>query len=206
MGERFILEFDRFIRTVSGTCIGCRPRPDAQMADLSWSVSDKKHIVGLMRVNYVGEVCAQALYQSQRLWARDEQISNYLLQVASEEMDHLSWCKERMLELGGSVTILAPMWYVGSLLIGSLASMVGDHWNLGFLAETEKQVSRHLQRHLRCLPTQDRKSSTILAVIQKEEEQHQHKAESLGARVLPTPCVWFMNALSRVMVAVAYRV
>ena len=159
-----------------------------------------------MRVNHVGEVCAQALYQGQALTARDPRARASLEQAAREEQDHLAWSAERIHELGGRPSLLNPVWYAGSLAIGAVAGALGDRWNLAFLAETERQVEEHLTGHLDRLPPSDERTRAIVQAMRADEAKHRRTAVSLGAAELPSPVRAAMRFASKVMTTVAYRV
>ncbi len=170
------------------------------------SAREKKKAAGLMRVNHAGEVSAQALYHGQGLTARDPALRDKLAQASIEESDHLNWCRRRLEELGEQPSMLDPFWYLGSFVLGMTAGIAGDRWNLGFLAETEHQVVRHLDSHLKQLPEQDARSRAIVTRMKKDELGHARLAESLGAAELPDPVKALMNVASKVMTTVAERV
>ncbi len=170
------------------------------------SAQEKKLAAGLMRVNHAGEVSAQALYQGQSLTARDPALRNQLKQASIEESDHLNWCRRRLEELGENPSRLDPFWYLGSFVLGMTAGMAGDRWNLGFLAETEYQVVRHLDSHLKQLPEKDARSRAIVTQMKEDELGHAHLAESLGAAKLPSPVKTLMKLTSRIMTMVAERI
>jgi ubiquinone biosynthesis monooxygenase Coq7 len=157
-----------------------------------------------MRVNHAGEVAAQALYRGQALTARNAEAVRAMNQAAAEEMDHLAWCEQRIDELGGRVSVLNPLWYAGSFLIGSLAGALGDRTSLGFLSETERQVESHLQDHLDRLPAADRRSRAIVEQMRHDEIEHGAKAESLGAATLPVWVKAAMRLTSRLMTRGSY--
>ena len=157
-----------------------------------------------MRVNHVGEICAQALYQGQVLTCRDREIRAALEKAAVEETEHLAWTERRILELGARKSILNPLWYLGALSIGVVVGRVGDGWNLGFLAETERQVEAHLDSHLDKLPKQDVRSRTIVAQMKSDEQRHAETAVALGAKELPAPARQAMRLAARVMTRTAY--
>jgi ubiquinone biosynthesis monooxygenase Coq7 len=159
-----------------------------------------------MRVNHVGEVCAQALYQGQALTARNESNRSALERAALEEEDHLAWSAERIRELGGRPSLLNPLWYAGSLAIGALAGALGDRWSLAFLAETERQVEEHLSGHLHSLPRQDARTRAVVEAMRADEARHRAAAIELGAAELPAPARAAMRLASKVMTTVAYRV
>lgn len=157
-----------------------------------------------MRVNHVGEVCAQALYQGQALTARDAHARASLKQAAREEEDHLAWSAERIRELQGRTSLLNPLWYAGAFAIGAVAGAVGDRWNLGFLAETERQVEEHLSGHLDKLPMQDQRTRTLVEAMRADEARHRDTALRLGAAELPSPVKLGMRFASGLMTRVAY--
>jgi ubiquinone biosynthesis monooxygenase Coq7 len=169
------------------------------------SAQEKRHAAGLMRVNHCGEVCAQALYQGQALTARDPAAREALREAAHEEVEHLAWTERRLTELGSRKSLLNPLWYGGSLAIGVAAGLVGDRWNLGFLAETERQVGDHLQSHMQSLPAQDGKSRAIVEQMHIDESAHAETAVALGAAELPPPVRLAMRAMSKVMTSLSYR-
>jgi len=170
------------------------------------SETERAHAAGLMRVNHVGEVCAQALYQSQKLLARDPQIQEMLNHSAQEEMDHLAWCETRLKELGSHTSYLNPFWYAGSFAIGLLAGLAGDQWSLGFVAETEKQVENHLQSHLETLPENDQQSRAIVQQMRLDEIEHGKDAIEAGGVVLPPVIQKLMQASSKFMTSTAYKI
>ncbi|WP_255989625.1 2-polyprenyl-3-methyl-6-methoxy-1,4-benzoquinone monooxygenase [Chitinolyticbacter albus] len=203
--DTLITEFDVALRTLAASASSARPHPDAHIDDAELSAEDKAHAAGLMRVNHCGEVCAQALYQGQSLTARDPATREALREAAHEEVEHLAWTERRIRELGGHVSVLNPLWYAGSLAIGVTAGLIGDKWNLGFLAETERQVGAHLQGHLQTLPVEDAKSRAIVSQMHTDETEHAELAVELGAADLPLPVKSLMQASSKVMTTLAYR-
>jgi len=170
------------------------------------SESDRKESADLMRVNHAGEVSAQALYQGQAVTARSPMVRETLLRSAREEIDHLKWCQKRVSELGSHTSYLGPVWYGGSYTIGVMAGMMGDDWNLGFVAETERQVVRHLDSHLSRLPKTDDKSRAILEQMRDDESRHASVAMEQGARELPEPVKRLMRFFSRIMTETASRI
>lgn len=165
----------------------------------------RAHAGALMRVNHVGEVCAQALYQGQALTCRNVELRTALEHAAKEEVDHLDWTRRRVAELGTRTSRLNPVWYAGALSIGLVAGKLGDGWNLGFLAETERQVEAHLDAHLHRLPASDSRSRAIVQQMKQDEGEHAKLAERLGARELPAPVRLAMRVAAKVMTATAYR-
>ena len=159
-----------------------------------------------MRINHVGEVCAQALYQGQALTARNPAAREALRHAAFEEVEHLAWTEKRIRELGGRTSVFNPLWYTGSLAIGVAAGVLGDKWNLGFLRETEHQVGAHLDSHLQKLPLQDEKSRAIVAQMRDDELKHADMAEAHGAARLPLPVRAMMKLSAKVMTGTSYYV
>ena len=204
MIDRLIIEFDRSLRTLLADAHSVRPHPDAQLADSSLEDAEKKLAAALMRVNHTGEVCAQALYNGQSLTARNADTVAALRQASLEETEHLAWCEKRISELGGHKSIFNPLFYGGSLALGAVAGALGDKWNLGFLAETERQVGRHLDDHLERLPASDAKSRAILEQMRTDEAEHAATAVSHGAAELPKPVKAAMQLVSKVMTRTSY--
>lgn len=203
--DELILTFDNSLRAVLGsTPAASRTNPAKNIPDANFTDAEKKHIIGLLRVDHVGEICAQALYQGQALMARSDKIKTQLYQAADEENDHLYWCAERLKELHGRVSYLNPLWYVGSFCIGTAAAAFGDQISLGFLVETEQQVSKHLTEHLEQLPTNDKKSRAILNTMHSDEQQHATTAVKAGAADLPLPIKLLMGLMSKIMTKTAY--
>jgi 3-demethoxyubiquinol 3-hydroxylase len=204
--DRWIAEFDRALRAVAGVARAERPSPAAQVPENEITNPDRTHAAALMRVNHVGEVCAQALYQGQALTARDPAARQALESAAREEQDHLAWSAERIRELGGRPSLLNPLWYAGSFAIGAVAGALGDRWNLAFLAETERQVEEHLAGHLNDLPQDDRRTRAVVEAMRADEARHRESALRLGAAELPAAVKRAMRLASKVMTSVAYRV
>ncbi|KGM55101.1 2-octaprenyl-3-methyl-6-methoxy-1,4-benzoquinol hydroxylase [Lysobacter daejeonensis GH1-9] len=204
--DRVAVEAQRALETVLGSPPALRANPAAMEADVVLDEVERRHAAGLMRINHVGEVCAQALYCGQAAVARDDATRAHLLEAAQEETDHLAWCADRLRELDSRPSLLNPLWYAGSFAIGALAGLRGDGWNLGFVVETERQVEAHIDEHLASLPAGDGRSRAILEVMKADEARHADEAEAAGARVLPVPVPSLMAAASKVMKAIAYRV
>lgn len=202
--DRLIVVFDNSLRTVFATPQASRPNPAKQAEEATLSEFETREVVGLMRVNHVGEVCAQALYQGQALTAGNPAVQVELEQAAREENDHLAWCEARIDELGGRKSLLNPFWYVASFALGAVAGSLGDRWNLGFLAETERQVEAHLDEHLAELPAQDHKSRAIVEQMKVDESRHAQTAIEHGGAPLPLPVRVAMKLASRVMKKTAY--
>jgi len=204
--DHLIVQFDRALRTVNSVADATRVSPAVSVPEAELDAPARAHAAALMRVNHVGEVCAQALYQGQALTARDPRARATLEQAAKEEEDHLAWSAERIRELRGSTSLLNPLWYAGAFAIGSIAGAIGDRWNLGFLAETERQVEQHLSGHLEKLPPQDQRTRVLVEAMRRDEAKHRDTALRLGAAELPAPARLAMRLASRVMTTIPYRV
>ncbi|HEY4319285.1 MAG TPA: 2-polyprenyl-3-methyl-6-methoxy-1,4-benzoquinone monooxygenase [Herbaspirillum sp.] len=206
--DRCITDFDKALRTIAGIGAAARPSPGQGAVDAGPGLSDaeQRHSAALMRVNHVGEVCAQALYDAQGRFSRREETRLQFAQAASEEADHLAWTVQRVQELGSHISLLNPLWYGGAYLFGTLAARMGDARNLGFVAETERQVAQHLTRHLTALPEQDAKSRAIVEQMRADEIEHGEAARALGAADMPAPVRGAMRAASKVMTSVAYYI
>ena len=203
--DRLVVNFDRGLRTVFGGALTTgRPNPSGDVQEPHLSEAERQHAAGLMRVNHAGEVAAQALYHGQALTARRGELRDLLDQAALEENDHLAWCEDRLKQLGSRTSYLAPFWYAGSFAIGALAGVAGDRWSLGFLAETEHQVVRHLDGHLAELPQGDERSRTIVTQMRDDESHHATTALRAGGVDLPPPVKDLMEAVSKVMTRTAY--
>jgi 3-demethoxyubiquinol 3-hydroxylase len=202
--DRLIIEFDMALRAVLAPARSVRPMPGSNLPEAELADNEKRHVAALMRINHCGEICAQALYQGQALASQNPAITTALHQAAQEEGEHLAWTECRLSELGGRKSLLNPLWYAGSLSIGIMAGKLGDAWNLGFLAETERQVETHLNGHLRRLPERDRKSLAVIEQMKIDEVGHAHAAERLGARELPGVIKQAMRFASGVMTRTAY--
>lgn len=202
--DRAIVEFDRALRTVFAVARTHRPTPGDELPEPELGPDERQHAAALMRVNHCGEVCAQALYQGQALTSRDPQVAQALERAAGEETEHLAWTERRIVELGGRKSLLNPLFYGGSLTLGLVAGKLGERWNLGFLAETERQVEAHLKDHLSRLPRNDRKSWAILEQMQQDETRHAETALEMGAMELPLPVKMAMKLASHVMTRTAY--
>lgn len=204
--DELIAIADAGLRTVFGHPAQERPNPGAALADGLEDPSERELAARLMRVNHTGEVCAQALYQGQALTARSRKVRNEMARAAQEENDHLAWCEQRLEQLGTHKSRLNPLWYGGSFAIGVLSGILGDRVNLGFLAETEKQVVRHLEGHLQELPQHDTVSRAIIEQMKIDEGKHATNALHAGGMELPDPVKRLMRAASKVMTSVAARV
>lgn len=206
--DTFLCEIDNALRTLSPPAqrVPARLSPAKEVDSISLSVKEKNHVAGLMRVNHAGEVCAQALYQGQALTAKLDFVKEQMNEAALEEVDHLAWCEERLTELGSQPSVLNPLWYVGSLCIGAIAGLVGDKISLGFVAETERQVTSHLQQHLRRIPEEDLKTKAILLQMQEDESNHARQAIEAGAVELPFFIKGLMSLVSKIMTKSAYYI
>jgi ubiquinone biosynthesis monooxygenase Coq7 len=204
--DKLIIGFDNALRTLLVPATTVRPVPGGDLPENDLSDIEKRESVALMRVNHVGEVCAQALYQGQALTARNVQVQQALSQAAREETEHLAWTERRIAELGGRKSLLNPLWYGGSFALGLVAGVLGDKWNLGFLAETERQVEAHLADHLQRLPHQDARSRAIVAQMKIDEACHATMAISHGGGELPVPVRFAMKLSSQAMTRTAYWV
>jgi len=207
LADRIIGEFDRALNNIFCEQKSSRPYPADEAVEAHQKLPDTELqlAAGLMRVNHAGEMAAQALYQGQSLTARDPSLAAKLHQASIEEADHLNWCRNRLQELDARPSLLDPFWYAGSFAIGMAAGIAGDRWNLGFLAETEKQVVRHLDSHLERLPAEDLRSRAIVEQMKVDEQGHADLAEALGAARLPDPIKGLMKLTSKVMTTLAER-
>jgi ubiquinone biosynthesis monooxygenase Coq7 len=208
--DRFVALFDQSLRTISGVASQSRPNPAMQIIEhhdtAQLDEKQRSHSAGLMRVNHVGEVCAQALYQSQGLFSKNSALQQQFKEAAREEEDHLAWTAQRINELGSHLSVLNPLWYAGAFAIGAVAAKVGDATSLGFVVETERQVEAHLNSHLESLPIDDAKSRAIVEQMRDDEIQHGAAAKSLGAKELPLPVKKLMTGMAKVMTTVAYYI
>ena len=204
--DKFIIEFDKALHTLAATPASARALPGATLPEAELSDAERRHAAALMRVNHCGEVCAQALYQGQALSCEEPAVTQALSQAAREETEHLAWTAQRVAELGGRLSLLNPLWYAGSLALGYAAGRFGTRWNLGFLAETERQVEAHLQGHLERLAPQDAKTRAIVHQMKQDESAHARSAYALGASELPEPVKRAMRASARIMTQASYWV
>lgn len=206
MFDTLIIEFDKALRTVFADAPTRREMPGAATAEAEMTDAERQHAAALMRVNHVGEICAQALYQGQALTSNDPEVRRAMEYAAWQETEHLNWTERRIAELGGRKSALNPLWYSGALAIGVLAGKFGDRWNLGFLAETERQVESHLQEHLGLLPAQDQRSRDVVLQMQADEIAHAESAIEAGAAELPTPVKQAMKFSAKLMTNTAYHI
>ncbi len=202
--DQLIMGFDKGLRTLFAKPYSVRPHPDTGVEETPLADAEKKQAAALMRVNHTGEVCAQALYSGQALTARNPATTAALQQAALEETEHLAWCERRIEQLGGRTSLLNPLFYAGSFTLGSVAGALGDKWNLGFLAETEKQVEAHLASHLDKLPPSDQKTRKIIEQMQQDEAKHAQDAKQQGAMELPLPAKFLMKKMSKLMTKTSY--
>lgn len=203
--DQCLVQTQHALETTFGDPRAQRPYPAAATPDIALDPTERRRAAGLMRINHVGEVCAQALYSGQAAVARDPDTRARLGEAAQEETDHLAWCARRLRELDSRPSVFNPLWYGGSYAIGLLAGLRGDGWNLGFVVETERQVEAHLDEHLDILPPADLRSRQVLQVMKTDEARHADNAELAGARLLPFPIPAVMRLASQVMKTVAYR-
>ena len=202
--DSLIVSFDRALRTLCARATSVRPLPGGELEEPRLDQRDKRNAAALMRVNHSGEICAQALYHGQAMTARNHVVREALEHAAAQETEHLAWTEQRIDELGGRVSLLNPLLYAGSLTIGAIAGLLGDRWNLGFLAETEKQVEGHLEDHLGRFPENDRKSRAIVAQMKEDEAEHARTALAHGGAELPATARKAMRAVSRLMTNSTY--
>jgi ubiquinone biosynthesis monooxygenase Coq7 len=207
MLDAVLIAADNALKTLTGAGRAARSNPASSCEDsAALGDADRRRASGLMRVNHVGEVCAQALYQAQALVTRDPRLRAHFEHAAREETDHLAWTQQRLDELGSRVSALNPLWYAGAFGIGLLAGRVSDAVSLGFVVETERQVEEHLASHLDALPATDIRSKAIVRVMKDDEARHAANAELAGAVDLPSPVKWVMRAAAKVMTSTAYYV
>ncbi len=204
--DRLLSSLDHALRTLSGAVHAARPLPAVTTADDSLDDEARRLSGALMRVNHVGEVCAQALYQAQALTARTQELRQQMDRAAREETDHLAWTQQRLTELGDRPSLLNPLWYAGAFGIGLLAGRLGDSTSLGFVVETERQVEQHLADHLDRLPVEDERSRSIVQAMKEDEARHADDALAAGAANLPAPVRWLMRGAARVMTTTAHRI
>lgn len=205
--DLLIIEIEHSLRTtLVKPPTGSRPYPASTLEPTTLEDNQASQVAGLMRVNNAGEVAAQGLYRGQAVSARDEKTRTSMLQAAQEENEHLNWCQTRLQELGANRSLLDPFWYWGSFGIGLSAGAIGDKWSLGFVEETEKQVTEHLQEHLSRLPQEDHRSAAIIEQMKQDEMKHAEYAHEAGAATLPPPIQKAMTLVSKIMTFSAYRI
>jgi len=206
-----LTELNRAMSVLTGNAVASRAYPAETSAESSAGAepltdAERRHAAGLMRVNHVGEICAQALYRGQAVQCHDDATRALLHRAAQEETDHLAWCETRLRELDSRPSLLNPLWYAGSFALGLAAGRAGVPRNLGFMAETERQVEEHLENHLTTLPASDARSRAVVTQMRDDEIGHRVSAEEAGAQPLPAPVKLAMRLMSRVMTTTAYRV
>ena len=204
--DNIIIEFDRIVKNLFTEPSSIRAHPDKDIEEYELNPDEKKQVIGLMRINHCGEICAQALYQGQSITTRDKTTRDAFKQAAHDETEHLAWTKHRITELGGRTSVLNPLFYAGSLAIGVTAGILGDKWNLGFLEETERQVEAHLDNHLEKLNPHDKKSRVILTQMKEDEIGHAEMAHNYGASELPLPVKLLMKLSSNLMTKTVYYI
>jgi ubiquinone biosynthesis monooxygenase Coq7 len=203
--DQLIAGVDGALRTAfTPATVTGRPNPGAELAGELRDDAERRHVAGLMRVNHAGEIAAQGLYQGQAATADLPEVREAMEHAAAEEIDHLAWCEQRLTELGSRPSLLGPLWYAGAFAIGAGAGLVGDRWSLGFVAETERQVVRHLEEHLGMLPKADARSRAILEKMREDELEHGSAARAAGGAELPAPVKGVMGLVSKVMTRGAY--
>jgi ubiquinone biosynthesis monooxygenase Coq7 len=207
MLDSIINEFDKALKVLTVETISERSRPDENFKNSYALTSQEKKVHSkFMRVNHSGEICAQALYRGQLFFNKNNKIQNQLEKSANEELDHLAWCHSRIKELNGRISYLNPLLYLGSLAVGSIASIIDEKYNLGFLSETEKQVSLHLESHLRTISLKDERTIAIIKQMKKDEDKHEASAKSMGAKELPILIQKTMKFTSKIMTASTFRI
>jgi 3-demethoxyubiquinol 3-hydroxylase len=204
--DRLVFDADNALRTLTGSLPAGRPLPRPEGAPTSPELGEgeRRHAAGLMRVDHVGEVCAQALYHGQARATRNELLRTHFEEAAKEEGDHLAWTRERLKELGGRPSLLNPLWYAGAFALGIVAGRAGDRVSLGFVMETERQVEEHLSGHLARLPKLDTESRAVLEAMTADEARHASRAKGLGGRELPRPVRLAMRGAAKLMTMSAY--
>ncbi|HEY5799549.1 MAG TPA: 2-polyprenyl-3-methyl-6-methoxy-1,4-benzoquinone monooxygenase [Burkholderiaceae bacterium] len=204
--DQLITGLDQTLRVLAGVASASRPSPAAHVADVQLSDTERKHAAGLMRVNHVGEVCAQGLYNAQAQFAKTQTMRTQCQHAAREEEDHLAWTAERLQELNSRPSLLNPLWYGGAYALGTVAAHLGDRRSLGFIVETERQVEAHLASHLQRLPVQDVKSRAIVEQMRQDEVAHGASAAALGGDNPPKPVQQVMTAMAKLMTSTAYYI
>ncbi|OWQ83543.1 demethoxyubiquinone hydroxylase family protein [Roseateles aquatilis] len=203
--DAWLSTLDQSLKTLAGVAPMARPTPVAATPDAAMDDAQRKLSAALMRVNHVGEICAQGLYRAQALNTRDDALREHLEHAAQEEIDHLAWTAQRLRDLNDRPSLLNPLWYGGAFAIGTLAGLVGDKVSLGFVVETERQVEAHLASHLERLPVGDHSSRAIVAQMKDEEARHADEARALGAVDLPAPVKGLMRLAAKVMTRTAHH-
>jgi ubiquinone biosynthesis monooxygenase Coq7 len=202
--DTLIGDFDKTLRIFGGVLSANRVNPSVGVAEGSMDSTEQRHSAGLMRINHVGEVCAQALYEAQGRFSQNAVLKQQFADAGREEEDHLAWTAQRLRDFGSRPSLLNPFWYAGAFVLGAVAARCGDSHSLGFVVETERQVEAHLERHLQELPKQDAKSRAIVEQMRDDEAAHGAAAAAMGATELPLPVRTAMRAMAKVMTATAY--
>lgn len=204
--DRLVHRADTTLRTLTGVAQhSTRPNPATNLPEEDLDEDDRELAICLMRVNHAGEIAAQGLYHGQALLARSDDTRQHLATSAHEEADHLCWCEQRLTELGGRTSWLAPLWYIGSFAIGIVAAAGGDRWSFAFIQETEEQVVEHLQSHLKQLPASDKKTRAIIEQVIVDESEHAHTAHNQSGQPLPSFIPQLMRMTAKIMTVGAYR-
>lgn len=203
--DHLIGHADRALRTIVPGVTQAQRRPNNEPTQVT-PAADPQHTAGLMRINHTGEVCAQALYQGQALTAKLPDVRQKMEQAAQEEEDHLAWCEERLTQLGSRPSYLNPAFYALSFMVGAAAGLAGDKWSLGFVAETEKQVVKHLEGHLAQIPDSDQQTRSVLLQMREDELHHATNALEAGGADLPLAIQNLMTLMSKVMTWSTYRI
>jgi ubiquinone biosynthesis monooxygenase Coq7 len=204
--DKLITSFDKALRVISGVATATRPNPAAHAPDSKLEAAEQRRSAGLMRVNHVGEVCAQALYDAQARFTKGDAMRAQFEQAGREEEDHLAWTAQRLQELGSQPSVFNPLWYAGAFALGTVAARLGDARSLGFVVETERQVEAHLDSHLVELPVNDAKSRAIVEQMRNDEAAHGAAARALGAAEASAPVKAAMTAMAKVMTTTAYYI
>ncbi|MFT7406074.1 2-polyprenyl-3-methyl-6-methoxy-1,4-benzoquinone monooxygenase [Zhongshania sp.] len=205
--DRALMGADRSLKTlIKGSSTARRQSPAQHISSSLSTDQDRRHVAGLMRINHTGEVCAQALYQGQALTAKNAHVKASMEHSATEEIDHLAWCEQRLHELQSHTSHLNPLFYAASFAIGAAAGVISDRVSLGFVAATEDQVCEHLREHLQTLPADDQKSRAILRQMLEDEAEHAAKAIASGGQIFPSPVKKAMSLMSKVMTGSTYYV
>lgn len=204
--DRLLASLDQGLRVITGQYRAGRPAPSAHAEAPALDAEQARLAGALMRVNHVGEICAQALYQSQALLTRDPGLRRHFEHAAEEEIDHLAWTRDRLRELDTHASRLTPLWYSGAFVFGALAGLAGDKLSLGFVVETERQVEQHLAGHLDRLPAADQASRAIVEQMKQDEARHADEAQAAGAAELPLPIKGLMRLAAKVMTSTAHYI
>ena len=203
--DKVCVQMDRALKVLTPGAVQARREYPVAALSPELDPQERQHVVGLMKINHTGEVCAQALYEGQALTAKTAGTSAAMIHAAQEEEDHLAWCETRLENLGAKPSVLNPVFYAGSFVMGAAAGICGDRWSLGFVEETEKQVCAHLDSHLAVLPDVDGETRDVIQQMRIDEAEHGDAAHQLGAAELPGPVRFGMKYMSKVMTWSVYR-